>query len=252
MSNVYVNLVGGVGNQLFQIAAGYAYSRKYGKNLCIDSSRWAGSQGSHPDTYKHNIFQNFLYSSVHHKTPTTIIEKRFNYDELPYHKGDVVLSGYFQSLKYFQEYAEDFKSLLVLPEVDSSWITKDAVAFHIRRGDYLVHHNIHLICGTEYFKNQFHQFSGKDINVFTDDKDRVFNEFYDSTVQFNIIDTAVELKALTLISKHANIVGSNSSFSWWASFLGEPKNKIIVPDHWFKNFEDHDDIYRADFTRVAT
>jgi hypothetical protein len=46
------------------------------------------------------------------------------------------------------------------------------------------------------------------------------------------------------------LICSNSSFSWWASFIGVKKNKIIVPKIWFKNIQNHDDIYREEFTKI--
>lgn len=253
MSNVYVNLVGGVGNQLFQIAAGYAYSKKYGKNLVLDSSRWAGSQGNHPDTYKHNLFKNFLFSSVHSRTPTTIHEQRFNYDELPYHKGDVVLSGYFQSLKYFEEYAEEFKTLLNFDkysEINLEGLLSLDVVAHIRRGDYIRHQAVHYVCDTDYFKKAFALFPDRRIAVVSDSIDDVIREF-GSELTLNYLVGDDEVKTLYIMSQYDNLIASNSSFSWWASFLGKKKDKIIVPDRWFNNFQAHDDIYRDDFTKLS-
>ena len=45
MSKCYAKLIGGVGNQLFILAAAYAYSRKYDKELIIDADNWVGGQG---------------------------------------------------------------------------------------------------------------------------------------------------------------------------------------------------------------
>jgi len=107
MSNVYIKLGGGVGNQLFQIACGYNYAESTNKNLIIDTSNWSASQGSNPLKYKDNLYKNFTFG-----TPTgnytSVNEQRFNFTEIPYHEGDVVLSGYFQSFKYFQNKADKF------------------------------------------------------------------------------------------------------------------------------------------------
>jgi hypothetical protein len=239
MSNCHVALVGGLGNQLFQVAAGYAYSRKYDKNLVLDISKWSAHQGRCPNQYQNNIFSNFKYSTYHTRNVIPIHEKRFNYDPLPFMHGDVCLHGYFQSLKYFEEYKDEFINLLNLPDVS---IDGD-VAVHIRRGDYLQFANIHLVCGTDYFLHHISKFPEAKVNVFTDSPEYVQAEFGN----MNIIKSNSEIEDLTMMSQHDNIICSNSSFSWWASLLGKEKKKIIVPKIWFHNFEDHHDIYRNEF-----
>lgn len=248
MNDCYVNVIGGVGNQLFQIASGYAYSKKYNKNLIINTSNWAAGQGSNPLIYENTIFKNFKYGVCINGNVTRIQETRFNYTELPFIKGSVSLNGYFQSLKYFENVKDEFISLLNLPNISDKIIQPDNVAIHIRRGDYLNYPDLHYVCKTNYFKGQLSKFEGYQQNVFTDSVDYVLNEFNDCN--FNIIKSNSELIDLTLMSGHKNIICSNSSFSWWASLLGNPKEKIIVPDKWFNNFEPHEDIYRPEFIKV--
>ncbi len=249
MKNCYVNVIGGIGNQLFQIAAGYAYAKKHDKKLIINPYKWCAGQGTNPLVYKDNIFKHFEYGNYLTGNVISIHEKRFNYDELPFHNGNVALNGYFQSLKYFKEYKNQFISLLNLPNISTKISESNNVAVHIRRGDYLKYPNLHYVCKTNYFKEQLSKFEGCQQNVFTDSVDYVLNEFSDCN--FNIIKSNSELEDLTLMSKHENIICSNSSFSWWASLLGTPKNKIIVPDKWFHNFQPHEDIYRSEFIKVS-
>lgn len=250
MSNVYVTLIGGVGNQLFQIAAAYAYAKKHNKRLILDDSKWHSSQGNHPSVHKNGLYQNFFFSSYHPKTPTNLFESRFNYDELPYEKGDVVLNGYFQSLKYFEEYQDEIKEMFNFDKYKNTKILGSdlSVAAHIRRGDYLMHHHIHYVCDTNYFTKAFCLFPDKTIDVFSDSINHVINEFPKENLRF--IDGSDEVASLYILSQYDNLIASNSSFSWWSSFLGKKKSKIIVPDRWFKNFENHDDIYRDDFTKI--
>lgn len=245
MHNVYISLAGGLGNQLFQVAAGYAYSRKHRKNLVLDSSKWSASQGSNPDEYQKTIFQNFRYGTPYTRDVIGYYEPRFNYDEIPDQLGSVSLHGYFQSLKYFEDYKDDFINELILPDVDTDFITDYSVAAHVRRGDYLRHSDIHMVCDHEYFKKNLSRFLGYKIHIFSDSHDIVKEEF--KNMGGRIIDGGSELNDLTLMSQYDNIICSNSSFSWWASILGVEKKKIIVPKIWFKAFEQHNDIYRKDF-----
>jgi hypothetical protein len=247
MKHCFVKVCGGLGNQLFQIAAGYSYCKKYNKSLCIDTSNWFASQGKNPITYKNSIFKNFEYSSNSTSDIDKIIEEDINYTELKFYDGDVSLSGYFQSLKYFDDCMYEFIEKLCLPSVDNSFIQEKNVAFHIRRGDYMNFSHIHGVCDTEYFNSQFEKFKNYQINVFTDSPDIVSEEFKNK--KFNLIKTTSELNDLTLMSLHENIVCSNSSFSWWASLLGNKKDTIIVPNRWL-NTQNQYDIYRSDFTKI--
>lgn len=244
MSVVYVNLEGGLGNQIFQVANGYAYSQKHGKKLILDDSNWNAQQGNSPRMYQETIFRNFEYIDKNkRRINQEYMEPKFNYVEIPKFDSDVRLVGYFQSLKYFKDFKDEFVAKLWLPE---SPIFKDSVAVHIRRGDYLTNAHIHYVCDTEYFKENIKDFSNKQIHVFTDSKDFVQKEFWDQDIQ--IIETESELGDLTAMANHDNMIISNSSFSWWASLLGIKKEKIFVPNRWFNNFQQHDDIYRTDFT----
>jgi hypothetical protein len=247
----YIKLKGGLGNQLFQIAAAYAYSKKHNTTLHLDDSTWCGGQGKSGTEYKHTIFRNFQFNDVYPRSVIIYKEPWFNYSQIERLKLDnycVQLDGYFQSLKYFDEYQEEFKSNLCLPTVDTTFIKDENVAFHIRRGDYLNYPDEHYVCKTDYFNRCFDMFVGYQINVFTDSPDYVLNEFKDK--EFNLIQTSSELNDLTLMSQHDNVVCSNSTFSWWGSFLGRKKKRIIVPSKWFVGGPEYNDVYREDMTKL--
>jgi hypothetical protein len=251
--NCYVEICGGVGNQLFQLAAGYTYSKRYDKNLIIDYTKWSACQGRDVLSYKDNVFKNFQYSSADtNNTIKRYTELRYDYDEIPYIEGDVSLLGYFQSLKYFEEYKDEFISLLNFPHIDISKIPGDKkkIAFHIRRGDYLIHSNIHHVCKTDYFNYFFDFFKDKDcqILVFTDSADHVMTEF--SGRDFTLVKSSSDIKELALMSRCDTIVGSNSSFSWWASLMGGMYS--YFPSKWFADGRPHKDIYRDDMILKPT
>ena len=248
MSNCYVNVKGGIGNQLFQISAGYAYAKKYDKKLIINPSRWNAGQGNHVLSYKDTIFKNFEYETYHTRDVIEYHEKKFNWDEIPYYPGNIALNGYFQSLKYFEEVKDEFISQLNLPNfVIQKFIGDVDVAFHIRRGDYLKSSNIHYICKTEYFDYFFDIFGPSDLKktrilVFTDSSDHVLEEFKDK--KFHIIRSESDVKELAYMSQCDTIVGSNSTFSWWASLIGG--KKCYFPSKWFADGRPHEDIFRKD------
>ncbi len=244
MSNCYVRVCGGLGNQIFQIANGYAYSKRFGKNLIVDCSTWNASQGTNIEVYKDTLFKNFEFGHINENV-VTIQEQRFNYDELPNIDGSVCLSGYFQSLKYFEDYKDEFISLLQLPDIDLSAIEFPSVGIHIRRGDYLLYQNIYQRCDKEYFRPFFEIFKNQPVYVYTDSPDMVLEEF--SEFDFKLVRSDSELKDFTSLSKHQVIIGSNSTFSWWASLVGKPE-KVVFPSRWFVD-RPHEDIYREDMLR---
>lgn len=250
MSNCYVRLVGGIGNQLFQAAAGYGYCREHGKTLVLDHSHWTAGQGHHPAKYKDTVFKNFKYSNYKLGNVSILHEQRFNHDAIPYRKGNVQITGYFQSLKYFEEYADDFKSLLNL---ESNKPFRDKyLAIHMRRGDYL-RHSMHHLCDLNYFVNalkEFPEISSENIHIYTDSPELVSKEIVNTPLEGGLVVDGEEVETLINMSGYSNMIASNSSFSWWASFLGVGGKKIIVPDRWFNEFEPHDDIYRGDFIKI--
>lgn len=247
MNYCYVNLAGGLGNQLFQIAAGFAYSKQHDKQLLIDDSEWSAAQGNSPSNYKESIFKNFNFTSSKECDTLDINELDTSYNELPYKEGNVSLRGYFQSLKYFESCKDEFIELLTLPKVDTNIIPENSAAFHIRRGDYLFFKN-YFVCDKNYFKKAADLLKDHTINVFTDSVQEILNEFNDCS--FRVVNTNSELVDMTLMSMHENVVCSNSTFSWWASLLGKPKKLIIVPSRWANDTTNYDDIYRSDFTKL--
>jgi hypothetical protein len=247
MNNCYVNVCGGVGNQLFQVAAGYAYAKKHNKILYINTSGWTASQGSSPEIYKSTLFKNFLYSSPVTRDVIGISEKGCDFSEIPQSVGSVSLNGYWQSLKYFEEYKDEFLPLLGMSDDIKFKPTENDVCFHIRRGDYLKFARIHHVCNTEYFNKLFDKFSDKNIYVLTDSQDYVLDEFRNK--DFKLVTTSSDLEDLTFMSRFNNIVCSNSSFSWWASLIGGAKN-VYVPSRWYADGRVCEDIYRTEMIKI--
>lgn len=228
-SNIcYVNVIGGVGNQLFQLAAGYAYAKKHNKQLIVNTHYWFAGQGNSPESYKDTIFKHFKFCRWHLPENTNrITEESVNYKELPYYPGNISLSGYFQSLKYFNDVKEEFIKLLHIPEPTSN-LELD-VAMHIRRGDYVKHADIHHVCKTSYFTHFFEKYCDRNITVFTDDVNYVTKEF--EAYNFRLHKTTSDVEDLAYMSKCKVLIGSNSAFSWWAAIIGTCE--AYFPSKWF-------------------
>jgi hypothetical protein len=255
---ISVDIMGGLGNQLFQIMTAFAYSKKYRNPLII-------KRGSHSPscTYRNVYWNNFLEGLQKYLINRNIDlpvynEKSFEYNKLPKisESDDIKLSGYFQSYKYFDEYKSE-----LLAEID--WYAKrDAVkskitdvnpgymvSLHFRIGDFKNLEN-HPIMPMEYYINAIKYIEARESNVKIlyfceeDDKDFVFNNYINPlrTIFENITFTQTKNKledweqmiAMSLCKHH---IIANSTFSWWSAYLADDKYKKLIcyPDIWFNS-----------------
>ena len=255
---ISVDIMGGLGNQLFQIMTAFAYSKKYRNPLII-------KRGSHSPscTYRNVYWNNFLEGLQKYLINRNIDlpvynEKSFEYNKLPKisESDDIKLSGYFQSYKYFDEYKSE-----LLAEID--WYAKrDAVkskitdvnpgymvSLHFRIGDFKNLEN-HPIMPMEYYINAIKYIEARESNVKIlyfceeDDKDFVFNNYINPlrTIFENITFTQTKIKledweqmiAMSLCKHH---IIANSTFSWWSAYLADDKYKKLIcyPDIWFNS-----------------
>ncbi|MFC1605648.1 alpha-1,2-fucosyltransferase, partial [Pseudomonadota bacterium] len=136
-------LAGGLGNQMFQIAATYAHASK-NRDTCAFDLKQGNFTQKPAYFYKDSIY--FRVKETHlsdFEGRTKYYEPQFNYTSIPYEQG-MLLHGHFQSEKYFCEFRNEILELFlnsrILTELRKKFasILVDSVSMHIRRGDYLL------------------------------------------------------------------------------------------------------------------
>jgi len=274
-SPCYLQLAGGLGNQLFEIAAAYAHARRTGRYLLIS----AGTIGGRP-AYWRTFLHKCADRAVSTPPPGLQLwhEPHFHYAPIP--RRMTGLYGYFQSSKYFADVSGEIRDLFDPHPVIKS-VTNQKYAplltdegrtagcvVHIRRTDYLQGANapIHAVCDKAWYGRALAEMDRRRAGrptrylVFSDDLDwcrapEQADLWLSRDVTF--VDERNDCVCLHLMSHFRAFVISNSSFSWWATWLQAPSltdTKIVIaPSRWFGTGgpQDWQDVYEPDWIQVA-
>jgi hypothetical protein len=268
---ISVNIMGGLGNQLFQIATAYAYARKESGQLCVYKKKDNGNRPVYWDTILKKI-QPFLVENIpttlepwYEINPTTFSE----IGQLTNH--GKYLNGYLQSSKYFyndtikQEIKELFKSdplLIKMIREKYDIICESAervIVVHARRTDYNIHSNFHGPLTGRYYKDALQMLLPKIENpifLLTSDDNNFWSEIKSDIEpifdhQYLILDDETDINTFILLQQFQNFIMSNSTFIWWAVWLSNYKN-VIVPAKWFgpEGPQQYEDIYENNWERI--
>jgi hypothetical protein len=216
-----IQLQGGLGNQLFQLAALEYYSNTTGLPIFISEKVTPKTYHSNQNYYD-SIFLNWkpLYNNKSVDIHVGEEDPKFNTSKIN------CLHGYFQDYTLVTEL---FLSKLVL---NTAILTKypdihTTVFLHIRGGDYINNpvHDLHL---NEYYSRAISQFKNDKFSVFTNDKE--YAKRFLGNINYNFVDEN-ELDSLTLMSKCKAGICANSSFSWWGAYLNRNR-PIYMPSKW--------------------
>lgn len=246
-------LYGGLGNQIFQWAAGQSIADRHNTQCLFDLSHFGGEVSTEERIERHGnqegptpwgLELNKLDLELKFVQGNTLGLPRVSDNHVYKPLGDnLLLDGYWQSEKYFLDNEENIRSKLRMGDQVRGdihrmypFLKDETVSLHVRRGDYVRLQHAHPCQTLEYYDAALDIVEGKGSNilVFSDDLEWCKQNFkYDSIYfaegQSNIID----MYTMSLCSH--NII-SNSTFGWWGSWLNESKDKkIVAPKNWFGN-----------------
>lgn len=269
--SLFVALSGGLGNQLFQWAAGFNFSKNLGLDLVLCNvevgdrgfplSRFGfeGANEELPSEVKRLILrrpkkerweEKVLWNTKWRALARRLIsENGISFDsKLENRIGPgTVIRGGFQSELYFGNRRSEIRAQLL----SNLRLTSDAedflkrqsgkrwAAIHVRRGDYLKFPHVFSIPGQQYFANARDWLVQADSSisefvVFSDDIDeaRKAVPWADAYVGAEISDP---VDILGVLASSKNFIASNSTLSWWSSFLHGPQQSVTFPTPWFSD-----------------
>lgn len=258
---ICIRLEGGLGNQLFQYAAGRALSLRHKTDLLLDVSML--QQVKRGVTFRElelnrfkidarvidsnnskfiNFFHGFKYIVSFFSKWNFFVENSllFNskFQALP---DQTYLLGYWQSFRYFEEIASviyaDFEPSKPISDksraIGIEMTEINSVAIHVRRGDYVSlksASNMHGALSLNYYKKAIDEIQEKLTNpvffVFSDDPTWCKENLplpFDSTTFISHNSGSESWQDLILMSHCHHTVIANSSFSWWAAWLADQR-----------------------------
>jgi hypothetical protein len=236
-------LKGGIGNQLFQYAFAKSLAKKFNCELYHDESYFSfdpyGNKTIISEIDNNSKFINHINikNSKIYKISDNIISSLDQIFKLPADADYLLLDGYWQSEAYHDKsiislIKDLFNQKFTNFEHDGSLKYKN-IAVHIRRKDYE-----HMgLCRTEYYTGLMSYIAERDstakFKIFTDTPN--FTRHFLGMEKYNTdyINSGSDLQDLYLMSICDKFIISNSTYSWWAAYLGESENTdIFAPKEW--------------------
>lgn len=262
MNEIRVLLCGGLGNQLFQYAFGRALALRTGVPLALDAGSLFLRDFLYQRQYQLEAFrlsqdvQVILKPHCGHRIRRSLAEwsnrgrklqnKTFLKEETPYRFQDewmqwkpskpLTVLGYWQSERYFLDVrGQLLEELTYQPDLSASarkWKTRiqhtqNSVAVHARR----VQYGAKLPDGyQEHAINEMRNvLPGVSFFLFSDDPVWAGDLAKQHTdVEHVLLDEENALEDFELMRACNHFIIANSSFSWWAAWLGEGEDSVVI------------------------
>lgn len=267
---IRIVMLGRLGNNLFQYAMGRVLSEKHGVPLVMDGS-WFNSegwnqvkcikqlpgftQGRAKVVRRCSLGARAILKATgkHYWEYRGVPVLRENETDQSYDPRfteaptDCMLFGYFQTPLYFESIESRLRGELSTQDLGlekgherlaDQLRLPNSVAVHVRRTDYTGNPNLDL-CGPSYYLEAMDRMRASVKNpvfhIFSDDPSWCRQHFTSDDASVVEQDsTSSPLTYLHLMSLAANHIIANSSYSWWAAWLGKKSDQqVLMPPTWF-------------------
>lgn len=253
-------MAGGLGNQLFSYAAGLSLARRLQGDLRFDLRAY-GLPGARkleitafglelrpwtPLWWRPEQLARQLTAGRWRPGPERFKE-RADFEPAFFElTAPCFLMGHFQSWRYFAAIESEVRAAfdtdkLALPRI-ANWearirSTAQPVVVHVRRGDYRVHPEAFPLLGIDFYDRARERIESTGIRptyyLFSDDiaDASAMLSHWPNLVPVSGLDT---LEDFRLMSLGRHFIVPNSTFAWWAAWLGRYPDKLVVTlNGWF-------------------
>jgi len=243
-NRISIQLVGGLGNQLFQIASAYGLSLLQCKQLQVKPNKHNPHSGLN---YFSSIFRKIEKTELSYikviEPPNCFTNKL----EIPNYNYNIEICGFFQNEKYFNRYKTEIYNLFSIEKWRQKYLLDkytglhNGCFIHFRKGDYVGNPTYDIVTDKYYELalkkiETIHQSSDILYFIFSNNLEYCRNLYFLQNKNVIYIDED-EINSLFLMS-YCNIggIGCNSTFSWWGGYLNQNENKtVIYPKKWYAN-----------------
>lgn len=262
------NLKGGLGNQMFEFAAGYCLAKDKNTDFKVDITHFQNQKKYKNETPRE--FQlDFFKTNCKFASSKEISTVKRNYTRgiypiltvdnyltaygamkypiLTHFSKDIYMDSYFQNEKYFAHHKSEIQNTFSL---ENKFLTKEfnewekkikktseTISIHIRRGDYITNlkaNKWHGVLNNDYYYNSIKYIKReKKINhptifLFSDDIKWVLQNLNFGERTIAIPESLNPAQTIILMSKCTNNIIANSSFSWWGAWLNTNEQKTVI------------------------
>lgn len=281
--SVSIRLVGGLGNQLFGYFAGRYIASKLSTDLVLDLSQQKHNQHESSSILDLDLVEHdevtfspsreradrlisliplkwTKVSDVSQRSLKCFHSRGLGWDpRLESVEDGSVISGYFQTYKYFSSHSKIHGMGRLTPKNPSDWYLKMSekaraqrpVAIHLRRSDYQREINKSIgVLSTRFHMDALDRLatsqgnSGSEVWVFSDDIKSASYELRHVSQKIRLIrppSNSTAAESMSLFSSASSHIISNSTFSYWGAMFGAG-SAVVAPEKWFYLWQDPKDL----------
>jgi len=252
---VRVRISDGLGNQMFQYATGLAVARRLGVPLRCDTSSYLGNRNRTLGLQSFGLKLKGTWRGNAEKlrllkpdpVARLVTDTAEFVPEVLTTEAPVRLEGWFQSWRYFAAVADEVRAAFdferialgpaaaaVLAEIRA---TPNAVAVHVRWGDYRRFPSAFPLLDREHYSRARIRIEAAVARpryfVFSDEP-QVAAELVGDWPGVTLVTGLSATEDFRLMASCRHFLVANSTFSWWAAWLGRaPDKQVIAPKVWY-------------------